>query len=88
MDSARRPTVFEILSCQKRQMLSCYKSQVSQAPLFTCYYCEKEGNKFETKIETEYLKHGVKRHYQKPIFPNTTDIEVYGLKPQGREWEV
>jgi hypothetical protein len=68
--------------------LSPNVSQASHVSPFKCYYCEKEGNKFETKIETEYLKHGTKRHFQRPMFPNTTDIEIYGLKPQGREWEV
>jgi hypothetical protein len=53
-----------------------------------CYYCKKKGNKFETNDETEYQKHGTKKHFQRPLYPNKTDIEVYGLTHQGREREV
>jgi hypothetical protein len=43
---------------------------------------------FETYEEMEYLKHGAQKHFQKPMFTGPEDIEKYGLKPQGREWEV
>jgi hypothetical protein len=56
--------------------------------LFECYYCQKEGNSFQVDDEKKYLEHGVRRHYQRPMFPNMTDIEVYGLTPQDREWEI
>jgi hypothetical protein len=56
--------------------------------MFKCYYCEKEGNNFQVDDERKYLEHGVRRHYQRPMFPNMTDIEVYGLIPQDREWEI
>jgi len=52
-----------------------------------CYWCEKEGNKFQTTDERKYLEHGAKRHFQKPMFPALVELEKYGLKPQGREWE-
>ena len=56
--------------------------------LFKCYYCEKNGNIFQTINEIDYLKHGVKRHPNKPMFPNNAAIVENDLKPQGKEWEV
>jgi hypothetical protein len=68
--------------------LSPNVSDVSDVSFFKCYYCEKEGNNFQVDDEKKYLEHGVSRHYQRPMFPNMTDIEVYGLTPQDREWEI
>ena len=55
--------------------------------LLKCYYCEKAGNLFETYDEMEYFKHGSRKHYNKPMFPNMVAIEKHNLKPQGKEWE-
>ena len=55
--------------------------------LFKCYWCENMGSSYQTNDETEYLKHGTKKHFQKPMFPALVELEKYGLKPQGREWE-
>jgi replicative DNA helicase Mcm len=56
--------------------------------LFRCYYCEKQGNIFETNHEQEYHIHGNKKHFNKPMYPNMATIKKYGLMLQGKEWEV
>lgn len=47
-----------------------------------CYYCN-----FSTNFEDEYLKHGVAKHYGKPLFPNEPEMIKYELEPQNRHWE-
>jgi hypothetical protein len=61
----------------------------SNGHLFTCYYCEKVGNIFSTNSESEYKKHGGNKHTKNPLlYPSKAEIEHYGLKPQGKEWEI
>jgi hypothetical protein len=55
-----------------------------QVPLFECYHCDS----FQTKEELEYVRHGVKHHLYKPMFPSKPDLERHGLKPQGKSWEI
>lgn len=65
-------------------------SGTSEEPLILrCYYCAKNGNGkvFETYDEGEYLKHGILKHYNKPMYPNGTTIKKYNLIPQGQSWE-
>lgn len=50
---------------------------------YKCYHC----TDFSTNDEHEYLKHGVKNHLYKPLFPNETELERYNLKPQNKPWE-
>ena len=49
---------------------------------FACYYCN-----FSTDFEDVYLKHGVTKHYCKPLFPNESEMIKYELEPQNRKWE-
>jgi DNA replicative helicase MCM subunit Mcm2 (Cdc46/Mcm family) len=56
--------------------------------LLKCYWCEKEGSLFKFNSELEYLKHGDRKHPNKPMFPNIACIVKNGLKAQGKEWEV
>jgi Mg-chelatase subunit ChlI len=56
--------------------------------LLKCYWCEKVGNSFQTKIVEVYEKHGTLRHPNKSLYPNMVTIKENGLNPQGREWET
>jgi hypothetical protein len=48
-----------------------------------CYYCD-----FKPTNELEYRKHGNKKHFNKPLYPNKATLERHNLKPQGRVWEI
>ena len=55
-------------------------------PAFSCYHknCE-----FHTDDEREYRRHGALNHHKNPLlFPSKFEIEKYGLKPQGKNWEI
>jgi hypothetical protein len=55
-----------------------------QLSLFQCYHC----NSFQTNDETDYVRHGVKHHLYKPMFPSKTDLRRHRLEPQGKSWEI
>jgi hypothetical protein len=48
---------------------------------YSCYYCD-----YETKDMGEYEKHVVIAHHRS-AYPNKAEIEKWGLKPQGMNWE-
>jgi hypothetical protein len=53
---------------------------------FKCYY---PGCEFQTDSEREYQKHGASKHLENPLlYPSRYEIEKYGLKKQGKEWEI
>jgi hypothetical protein len=53
---------------------------------FKCYY---PGCEFQTDSEQEYQKHGALKHPDNPLlYPSRYEIGKYGLKPQGKEWEI
>ena len=58
--------------------------QPSPSWLFKCYYCED----FNTNNRDYYESHVMLEHFGRPAFPTETEIEKYGLKAQGKEWEV
>ena len=63
-------------------------SPSSSSTMLRCYWCDKIGNTFQTKIVEEYEKHGTLRHPNKSLYPNMVTIKENGLNPQGREWET
>jgi hypothetical protein len=48
-----------------------------------CYYCD-----FKPTNESEYHKHGNQKHFNKSMYPNLATIQNYGLKAQGKRWEI
>jgi hypothetical protein len=48
---------------------------------YSCYYCD-----YETKDMGEYEKHVVIAHHRS-AYPNKAEIQKWGLKPQGMNWE-
>jgi hypothetical protein len=53
---------------------------------FSCYH---NDCNFSTEDESEYRRHWHQKHAGVPIlFPTKFELEKYGLKPQGKEWEV
>ena len=52
---------------------------------FKCYYC---NDNFQTNDVTEYLRHGVIHHPDKPLYPSKADLERHHLKPQEKRWEI
>jgi hypothetical protein len=59
-------------------------SQASQVSQFKCYHC----GQFESNTEKEYRRHITFNHFKKPMFPSKTELEKYGLKSQGKSWEI
>lgn len=53
---------------------------------FSCYH---NGCDFSTEDESEYRRHWPQKHTGVPIlYPTKFEIEKYGLKPQGKKWEI
>jgi hypothetical protein len=53
---------------------------------FSCYHI---GCDFSTEDESWYKRHWHQKHSGVPIlYPTKFEIEKYGLKPQGKKWEV
>ena len=48
---------------------------------YSCYYCD-----YKTNDMGKYENHVVIIH-GRPSYPNKAEIEKYGLKSQGKEWE-
>jgi hypothetical protein len=60
------------------------KAVNQRVSLYQYYHCDN----FQTNEETDYVRHGVKHHLYKPMFPSKVDLERHGLKPQGKSWEI
>jgi hypothetical protein len=52
--------------------------------MFKCYHCAD----FQTNNKDYYEHHIIIHHFRLPAYPTKADLEQYGLKPQGKEWEV
>lgn len=59
----------------------------SRTLFYSCYVCAKDGDDFSTDIEDEYVRHGGDHYPNTLLYPTKTEIEKYGLKPQGKPWE-
>lgn len=57
---------------------------------FRCYHngckCNHSCN-FETDNIEDYEKHGVKHLGNPLLYPSKAEMNRYGLKPQGKDWE-
>jgi hypothetical protein len=60
------------------------QQEQSSSSLFRCYHCDT----FQTNDEDQYKSHNAMKHYSRPIFPTTADLEKHNLKPQGKSWEI
>ena len=61
---------------------------LDQPPKFL-YSCYHRDCNFQTNIEPDYERHWVQKHTGIPVlYPTKTEIEKYGLKPQGKNWEI
>ena len=54
---------------------------------YQCYYCSFQIDVENPEDEDKYIEHGVKNHFNRPIFPNEGDLAKRKLKPQGKRWE-
>ena len=73
----------------KRSQIAKSESDLGLSKLMRCYNCDKVGKNFETFDETEYKKHGAQNHHKNPLlYPSKAEIKKYGLKPQGKSWEI
>jgi hypothetical protein len=57
---------------------------------FQCYHCyerQTDNYNYQTNSEKEYDNHLHTEHPGKPAYPNKTQLEEFGLTPQGRTWE-
>jgi replicative DNA helicase Mcm len=57
----------------------------SKKESYECYYCNKFSS---TTNESEYEKHVVLSHNNKPSYPSMADLEKNNLKPKGKSWEI
>lgn len=54
--------------------------------LFSCYHRDCD---FHTNDEPNYRRHWGQNHTGIPVlYPTKTEIEKYGLQPQGKDWEI
>ena len=64
-------------------------TQPTQRTRPSSYSCYHIGCNYHTDNEQEYRNHGGNKHTKNPLlFPSKFEIEKYGLKAQGKEWEV
>ena len=53
------------------------------------YSCYHNGCDFHTNDEKDYHRHAVQKHTGIPVlYPTKAELEKYGLKPQGKSWEI
>ncbi len=69
-------------SCAQDSSNNLFYEEEKNKLIYYCYRCE-----FETDIQTEYEKHCVLMHPDKPGYPSLSDIQKDGLKPLGKPWE-
>jgi hypothetical protein len=63
--------------------LHVFKAAHSTLTLYSCYH---NGCNFSTENELDYQSHGALKHPKNPLlYPSKTEIQHYGLKPQGKE---
>jgi hypothetical protein len=54
--------------------------------IYSCYH---NGCDFHTNDEKDYHRHAAQKHTGIPVlYPTKTELERYGLKPQGKSWEI
>jgi len=68
----------------EEQSKNIFRSSNRNNLIYLCYHC---GN-FQTDSAPDYEKHIVKNHHCKPAYPSKAEIEQYGLKAQGKKWEI
>jgi hypothetical protein len=59
------------------------ESESKQITCYSCYYCDYKIDKMD-----HYERHIILRHNHCPAYPNKSEIEKRGLKPQGKDWEI
>ena len=73
------------------EIVTSVTSVTEGAFAFDCYECirQKRGGdrSCRTNDRTEYVNHVLKTHNGKPCYPGLADLEKYGWKSQGRDWE-
>ena len=52
---------------------------------YSCYYCDELKTTYEKR---DYEYHIIMKHAGKPCYPSKADLEKFGLKPQGKDWEI
>ena len=69
---------------EKQALLDKILEALKATPPETCYYCTKKN--FQSK--TQYERHALLNHNQKPAYPNLPYLKAMNLKPQGCLWEA
>jgi hypothetical protein len=58
-------------------------------PTLVSYHCYLNNCDFQTNDEPEYRRHWGHKHKGIPVlYPTKAELEKYGLKAQGKEWEI
>jgi hypothetical protein len=61
--------------------------RIEEGPHF--YSCYHNGCDFHTNDEKYYQRHAAQKHPGIPVlYPTKAELEKYGLKPQGKSWEI
>lgn len=56
------------------------ESEPKQVTCYSCYYCD-----YKTDNKHYYERHIILKHNHCPAYPNKSEIEKRGLKPQGKD---
>ena len=60
--------------------------EIEEPTLYSCYH---KGCNYHTDDVQEYERHGAQKHLKNPLlYPSKAEIEKYGLKAQGKDWEI
>ena len=55
----------------------------------TLYSCYHKGCDYRTEDIRDYERHGGKKHTRNPLlYPSKAELKKYGLKAQGKDWEI
>jgi DNA replicative helicase MCM subunit Mcm2 (Cdc46/Mcm family) len=61
-------------------------AEIEEPILYSCYH---KGCNYHTDDVQEYERHGAQKHLKNPLlYPSKAEIEKYGLKAQGKDWEI
>jgi hypothetical protein len=83
------PVQNTILKEPERQQAFLQDPSHPSHPSPTKYSCYHKNCDFHTDDEGEYRRHGAQNHHKNPLlYPSKFEIKKYGLKSQGKEWEV
>jgi hypothetical protein len=68
----------------EEQSKNIFRSDNRNNLIYSCYHC----SDLQTDNAQDYERHVIMNHYGKPAYPSKIEIEQYGIKAQGKDWET